>query len=231
MIAAVFRLLGVFNTDSPAPQTDINNAEQALDLMIKSKLQEGKMLWTIEDITIALAQGQGGPGNPYILGPSGVFTPYKPLRIEYARLNYATTGGNDVQLIELSRQEYNLLGNKTDQGTPNSFYWDPQTTYGNLQVYVTPDAYNAANNVIILTVRRPLMDMSTSITDFDFPIECLNAIKWGLADQLALEYDIPDAKQAIIAARAQKYWDDLLDFSTEETSVSFMPDFTRWSRK
>lgn len=226
LLQSVFRTLGVFNNDAPAPPTDVQNAAEALNLMLKAWMADGRPLWCMADITIPLILGQGGPGVPYVLGQGGIFATYKPLRIQYARLHYGATN-NDVQLTELSRSEYNLLGSKTSSGVPNSFYFDPQTNYANLQVYVTPDAYNATNNTIILTVQRPIQDMTSALTDFDMPIECLNAVKWCLCDELAMEYDIPDTKTAVISAKAKRYFSALWDFSVEEASTSFQPDMTR----
>ncbi len=222
LIYAAFRTIGVFNDDDPVPTTDYANALQALNLMIKQYMSEGKPLWCIEDISIPFEEGLGSIYNPIILGTGLYGVLWKPLKCDYARL-LDNTSNNEIPLQELSRQEYNMLGTKTDTGTPNSYMWDPQTTYVNVSIYVTPDTYNATNVDLIMTVQRPLADMVNPTDTFDFPIECLNTIKWGLASELCIEYDVPKEKAELIAARAEKYKANMFDFSQEEASIFFTP--------
>lgn len=224
MLLSAFRLMGVFNDDSPPPATDIANASQALNLMIKEWMSRGYPLWTVKDVTLPLVLGQ----TQYLLGPANVATPFRPLRITYGRLHY-TASGLEVPLIQLSRQEYNMLGNKTSKGTPNSYYYDPQTTNGVLNLYLPADSYNVANTVII-TCQRPIQDMLNTGDDFDFPIEWLNAIKYGLAAELSLEYDVPPQKSQMLMVKAEKSLNSMLDWSQEEASTFFTPD-SRYTHK
>jgi hypothetical protein len=224
LIQATFRLMGVFNDDAPPPSSDINNAAQALNLMIKDWMSRGYPLWTVTDVTLPLVVGQ----TQYLCGPGNVSTPFRPLRLTYARLHY-TTSGLEVPLIQLSRQEYDMLGNKTNAGTPNSYYYDPQTTNGILSLYLPVDSSNQPNTVII-TCQRPIQDMTSFDNDFDFPIEWLNAIKYGLAAELSLEYDIPPQKSQMLIGRAEKHLNDMLDWSQEEASTFFTPD-SRYTHK
>ena len=117
-----------------------------------------------------------------------------------------------------------MLTNKTTAGQANSYYYDPQLVQGRLYLWGTASYGNSA---VVLTVQRPLQDMSSATDDFDFPVEALNAIKAGLADELAPEYDISPAKAQMIAMKAMKLKESLFDFSQEDTSVTFSPNLYR----
>lgn len=229
LIQAAFRLIGQFNDDSPAPQTDLNNAAQALNLMIKYWMSKNYPLWCVTDLSFTVVQGQ----IQYLIGPTSP-TPglqaYRVLRIPMARIQYANTSGNfplEVPLIQLSRQEYDQLGQKTAQGTPNSYYYDPQLNNGVLSLYLAPDINP---NVVILTCQRPIADVINSTDDFDFPIEWLNALKWGLAEQLLPEYFVPEAIASRVERNAQKYLEDNLNFDQEEAATFFTPDYRGGTR-
>lgn len=224
LIQAAFRLLGQFNDDTPPPQTDINNAAQALNLMIKQWMTKNYPLWCVTDVSFTVQQGV----TSYLVGPgsavSGLNT-FRPLRISMARLRYANTNpALEVPLVLLSRQEYDLLGNKTAQGTPNSYYYDPQTGNGVLYLFLTPDTNP---NVCILTCQRPIADVLNSTDSFDYPIEWLNALKYGLANELLTEYFVPERIAARIERRAQQYLDEMLDWDQEEAPMYFQPDMRR----
>lgn len=219
LIAAAFRVLGVFNDDAPAPQTDINNAVQALNLMIKQWMSRGYPLWCVATVTVPCTNGV----NTYTLGPSGTVVTPRPLRCISGRLQYTSTSGLEVPLIQLSRQEWEILGQKSSTGTVNSFYYDPQTINGVIHLYVTPDATQTGNNVL-LTVQRPLQDMINAGDDFDFPIEWLDSLKYNLASEMVDEYDILEQKANRIIQRAEKLRENMFDWSVEEASTFFTPN-------
>src|ERR1700676_1878362 len=116
LVQAAFRLIGQFNDDAPPPATDLNNAAQALNLMIKYWMSKNYPLWCVTDLSFIVVQGQ----TSYQIGPSSTtvgLQAYRVLRIPMARLQYASPPNNPLQvpLIQLSRQEYDMLGQKTDQ--------------------------------------------------------------------------------------------------------------------
>src|SRR6202789_4458736 len=142
LVQAAFRLIGQFNDDTPPPSTDLANAAQALNLMIKYWMSKNYPLWCVTDLSFTVVQGQ----TSYLIGPDST-TPglqaHRVLRIPMARLQYASPAGPfplQVPLIQLSRQEYDQMGQKGDQGTPNSYYYDPQLNNGVLSLYLAPDA-------------------------------------------------------------------------------------------
>ena len=77
LVASAFRLLGVFNDGDKAPTSDIANAVQALNLMIKQWMSEGYLLWTVDTITLPIVADK----VVYTIGPGGDLPTYRPLRV------------------------------------------------------------------------------------------------------------------------------------------------------
>jgi hypothetical protein len=71
----------------------------------------------------------------------------------------------------------------------------------------------------------PISDTLTPTNTPSFPSEWFNLLKFGLADQLALEYGVPAQVRAELAQRAAKLEEMMTDWSQEEASTSFMPDY------
>jgi hypothetical protein len=113
-------------------------------------------------------------------------------------------------------------GYKPSSGTPNQVYYDPQLGNGVLYVFNNP---NAAGWTIHLQVQQPISDILTPTSIPQFPSEWFNTLKFGLADQLALEYGVPAQVRAELAQRAAKYEEVMTDWSQEEASTSFSPDY------
>jgi hypothetical protein len=75
----------------------------------------------------------------------------------------------DLPMSILSQQEYNILGSKYNTGTVNSVYYWPYTTYGELKVFLTPNASTSSTYELHITVQRPIEDITTANQTFDFP--------------------------------------------------------------
>ncbi len=220
LIYASFSLMGVYNDDSPAPPSAIATANTALNLMIKTWMTNNYHLWCYTDVPLTLVKGQ----TSYLLGPGlpSAFETFRPLRIPRARLVYAYPHPHlQVPLIELSREEYNMMGQPGALGIPNSFYYDLQTIQGVLYLYLTP---NDPIDQVILTCQRPIMDMLTSTDAFDFPIEWLNAIKYGLAAELVFDFEVPVQKATRIQQKADQLLADVTDYDQESASTFFTPN-------
>ena len=130
----------------------------------------------------------------------------------------------DQPLIIISQQEYNWLGSKFTTGTSNSIQYWPYVDYGTLKIFLTPDDNTADNYEVHLTVQRAIYDINKSNETFDFPQEWYQALRWGLASELILDYGIPDNKAVLITQRAQMYKDRLAAWDTENASTMFQPD-------
>lgn len=150
----------------------------------------------------------------------------RPLKIISAR-RYNFESGIDVPLFEMDRVEYMEMPNKGDASTVNSFYYDRKggrSASGLLYLWPAPATVDEA---IKMTVARPIEDFSAAGNDPDLPQEWIRAIEWGLADEIADEYDVPEPKRSRIQERAQRFLDDVTWWETELTEVRFEPDMRR----
>jgi hypothetical protein len=234
IILTALRKLGAVEPGDTAATIDSNivtNCAQALNLMVKQWMTEGIKLWTVIEYTITPVTNQ----TEYIVGPSGPdLVADRPLRlIQGVIRNIAATPYIDTPLQILSKQEYMTLGSKFSTGIANSVYLNPGSTSASVKLFLTPDVTTSTNYVIILTCQRPIYDISTATTVPDFPNEWMQALVWGLADQLSLEFGLPINHRQEVMLRAEKYKDQLTSWDIENESTFFQPDsrnFTSFGR-
>jgi hypothetical protein len=223
LISASLRGLGVLEESAQPTANMIENASLVLNMMLKDWMTDGIKMWTIDEYTLPLVSGQ----TDYTIGPSISYNlnKDKPLRLIQAFLrNTSVSPYVDQPLIIISQQEYNFLGSKFSTGTSNSVYYWPYVDYGKLKVFLTPDSNTASNYEIYLTVQRPIQDINKANETFDFPSEWYQALRWGLASELILDYGVPDQKSVLITQRAQMYKERLAAWDTENASTMFQPD-------
>jgi hypothetical protein len=128
----------------------------------------------------------------------------------------------------VTRQEYNVLGNKTSTGNPIQVFSSPELTNTVVRVFPTPDSISASQNQIVLVYQKQFDDMDSSSNNLEFPNEWFEAVKYGLATRLAGEYGISldDRRQLIGEANSIKQ--EALNFGIEEGSFYFQADKRNW---
>lgn len=223
VIEAALRGLSVLEEGAQPTATATQNASFALNLIIKSWQKDGIKLWTIDNLVIPLVSGQ----TLYTIGPDvgNDIISDRPLKVIQGFLrNTSVTPPVDIPMQALSRQEYNMLGSKASTGTMNSYFFNPKPTYGQLEVYLTPDTNTATNYAFYAVVQRPLMDMVKASDNFDFPNEWFMALKWALMAELASDYDKSLQDRAYFDAKSTAYKRDVEDWDVENASVYFVPD-------
>jgi len=223
IINAALQDLSVLEEGATPSATAVSKASFALNLIIKSWQAVGIKLWTIDNLTIPLVASQ----TLYTIGTdsSNSIISDRPLKVVQGFLrNVSVTPNVDIPMQALSRQEYNMLGSKTSPGLINSYFYNPKATYGELNVYLTPDSSTATNYDLIIVVQRPLMTMVTATDNFDFPSEWFLALKWALMAELSSTYDKTLQERAYIDAKAKFFKDEVEDWDVENASVYFVPD-------
>lgn len=216
VINGALRVLGVIGAGDKATPEDYSNCSEALNLYIKQLQTKGLPLWKVEDLQVPMVIGQ----QSYTIGPTGNVVTTRPLRVVMAFIR--SPQNNDTVLQVISRQEYMQLGYKPSQGIPNQCYYDPQLDNGVLYIY---NAASATGWTIHLQVQMPVDDVLTPGAIPDFPSEWFNCLKFGLADQLAMEYGVVAPVRAELAQRAAKLEEMMMDWSQEEASTMFAPEF------
>lgn len=239
IIQSALRKLGVLEIgDVPGAET-VANASLNLNLLIKQFATNGLKLWTINEGVMPLTANKtmynlgGNTSDLFWNANDPTQTPVtdRPLKIIQAWIrNMAVTPPVDIPLMVISQQEYNVLGSKYSTGVANTLYYNPRVDYGELNVYLTPDATTATNYQVHFMYQRPLKDITTAQSLPDFPNEWMNCLVWNLADQMALEYSVPGSHRQEIAARAKAYRDDMADWDVDVPSVYFSPNMRLQSR-
>src|SRR5690606_15570708 len=106
----------------------------------------------------------------YDFGTGGDFTTV-PFEITQVRVSH--NGGNEIEMIRMSREDYHRLPNKTTEGYPTQWFYDRQRDDGTLYLWPEPDD---GNYDITFTYRRRIMDIDAGSDDYDLPPEWEEAI-------------------------------------------------------
>lgn len=219
IIKRALRLVGALaQGETPTPD-QVTEAATALNGLVKAWQADGMPLWAIKSYSVPLTATVAS----YRIGVGQTVATPKPLKITQA-YNHNTSSNVDIPMRVLTRQEYNMLGNKTSAGNPIQVFYDPQRDYGDLYVFPVPSATDAASNVITITYQRPFEDFDASTDTPDFPQEWFDAVTYGLATRLAPEYGLPIPDRKTLWQEMTIIKQDALNFGLEEGSLFFQVD-------
>lgn len=223
IIKRALRLIGVV-AQGETPTTD-QTTEAALSLngLVKAWQADGMPLWALKTYSVPLTASTAS----YRIGVSQTINTPKPLKIIQA-FNYDSNSNIDIPIRIITKQEYNILGNKTSAGNPIQIYYDPQNTYGDLFVFPVPTSVEAAANTIKIVYQRPFEDFDAATDTPDFPQEWYDALTYGLATRLAPEYGVPTADRKMLWQEMTLIKQDALNFGLEEGSLFFQRDVRNW---
>lgn len=230
ILTSAFELLRVYDAASTNVPLDAQRtrAIQALNFMLTAWQADGLQLWSRKTTSFSLTQGT----TSYSIGSGGTINVNKPMRI-YNAWRRNTNDDTDVPLRILSEKEYDLLNNKSEEGTPIAIYYDNRyesnsvqegsTAKGLIYVYQPADSDHAANSQIYVRYQRPFNDFTATTDTIDFPQEWLEAVKYGLAVRLAPVYGVPMLEYDRLRAIAKEIKDIAMSNDVEDTSVFLYP--------
>lgn len=223
IIKRALRLLGVV-AQGETPTTDqTTEAALALNGLVKAWQADGMPLWAIKSSTITLTTDAA----TYEIGLGKTVNIPKPLKVIQA-YNHSTDSAVDVPMRIITRQEYNMLGNKTSSGNPIQIYYQPLNGYGVLSVFPVPTATEAADNTLIIHYQRPFEDFDAATDTPDFPQEWYDAITYGLATRLAPEYGLGATERKALWQEMVTIKQEAMGFGTEEGSLYFGVERRSW---
>jgi hypothetical protein len=182
---AALRKIGVVAVDETPTADEIELARVNLERMLKSWQNRGYMLWTVTSATVNLTTAL-----------SYSLTPARPVEIQNVNFRRA---GIDLPMIELNRQEYDRLPNKSAKGTPTQWYYDRQKEAGTL--YIWPSLAVAAGETLEITYVREVADVVLD-QPVDVPSEWWDAVVYGLAARLGDDFGIVNLTNVINLAVA-----------------------------
>lgn len=147
----------------------------------------------------------------------------RPLRIEDARRT-TDAESSEIEMNKWSRQEYFSQVNKTSQGSPTNFYYQPKLENGEVHIWQTADN---VNQLVKFTFEKTIEDFDSTANNPDFPIEWSRALIWNLALDIGPEYSTPEPKLNRIERKAAEYLDNMLGWDEEVSSINIQPSFKR----
>jgi len=221
VIRGALRKLSVLSGGSAPTTSQVTEAAEALNAMIKGFYVDGMPLWAIKEHTFPTVAGT----SAYNIGTGQTIDVPMPLKVIQA-YRIESTGAVNVPINVYTHYDYNLLPQNAASGEPVNLYYQPFSTYGTLKLWPTPVD---ATTTITLVYQRPFEDMNAAVDDFDFPAYWTEALIYGLAWRLSPEYGIPLQDRQLIMKEAEYFHDKAMSFGTEEGSLFLQPDRT-WSR-
>lgn len=233
IIKKALRLIGALGAGDSVTTEDNTNAAFALNILVKNWATKNYLLWLYQTASTTLVSGT----QTYDIGPAngtGTFNVARPLRIAQAWVLDA----NNIRypVTQLSRSDFQLLSPSNQAGAfPVNFYYDPKvlasstaTAVPNVGTISTWPVCNTTGYTLYISYERPIQDVATtsgaSTENFDLPQEWYLPLAWQLAADLAPEYSVNLQKTSFLTAKAEKYLEDVVDWSREESSVYFTVD-------
>lgn len=148
----------------------------------------------------------------------------RPLRVlDARRKTYAQP--DEIGLTIFSRQQYFSQVNKAQEGTPISYYYSPELGDGIFYVW---QPTSSVNQYLRFTFYRPLQKVTNVTQTLDFPEEWEEGIVWNIASRLSTKFSVPADKKAEIKQQAQEFFENVIQFDEEMTSINILPDFSRY---
>jgi hypothetical protein len=222
LISGALRIAGAIAQGETPTATQVTEAAEALNMLVKAMQADGMPLWAIKKYAVTLTATAD-----YTIGVGSTVNTPKPLKVVNS-YRHNTLTNIDVPMRVVTRQEYDMLGNKTSTGSPVQLFYEPLLSTGVMHVFPFPDTYSIANETIYIIYQRPFEDFDASTDEPDFPQEWFDAIKFGLADRLAPEYGLAIQDRQDLRSRAKELRQEALGFGTENGSMYLMADLRNW---
>lgn len=145
----------------------------------------------------------------------------KPLRVHSVRrLLGIGSQETSIPMEALSDSEYDDLPTKAISGVPTTYNFQPDRSYGQLNVWPTP---STGNYYFEATVERTLEDVDAASDDFDFPQEWLEPITYQLAYRVCLAFGRTE-RAAQLLPIATDLLNQLISWDSEIATVQFIPE-------
>lgn len=214
VVTSALRKLGVLTQGEAATATEQAEGLLALNVMVGHFFTLGLPFYREYQHTITnLVAGQ----SDYTVSPDSV-APLGGVWGVYQAFLRDKNNQIDIPLRVVSRDEYNTMTNKTQQGTPVMVAMSPD---GNIaKLYLTPDVNAALNKSVVLHGYKQ-EEVITSGASPVFPREWGEALIYGLCVRLAPEYGVPLDYTSKLERQAEAYLADAIMWNPQPTSIYF----------
>src|SRR3990170_4964206 len=144
--------------------------------------------WGIDGLLVPYRTSENFPlvvgQSSYTIGSSGNFNTVRPLEIITAYIRDSSSV--DYILDPISQKQYAELSNKTADGRPTRFYYDPQYSLGKIYFDTEP----ASVETLYLISEKAITELATLATTVSLPDFYKESLVFNLAVRLALDKSI-----------------------------------------
>lgn len=216
---SALRKLSVLGDGQSPSASQLAQATEALNAMIKAFIAQGMPLWVITEYDMPMTATM-----TYTFGTGLTNNIPAPLKVLQAILR-DNTQQTSIPLNIRSHYDFNLLSNQNSVGTPTTYWYEPLNQTGVMHIWPTPDDYAIANRVVRIVYQRVFQDQVSGTDTLDFPQWWQEAIIWGLAWRLSSEYGIPLQDRSVFRDDAAYFLMQAAAFDDEEGSLFIQPDW------
>lgn len=217
LISDARRVIGIHAEEEPLANHEAETGRRILTKMLKAWEADGVGSWILTEGTMALVSGD----RDYVFGPGGSFV---TVPFEITQMRVSRDGGSEIEMMQLSRESYYRLPNRSTQGFPTQFFYDRQRDNGTLYVWSAPDSNDYD---VTFTYRRRIMDIDANTDNFDLPPEWEHAITYNLAKLMLPIYGrsgSPQAKDIQVEAATSYLGVKAFDTGVDDGSVMIERD-------
>ena len=199
---------------------DFRSARRSLNLLTVEWSNRGINLWTIEQGSIPLVQGQ----ITYDLPADTIDL------LEHVVRTQTGPGQTDINITRISVDTYATIPNKNAQGRPIQVWINRQSgadypttgvAYPEINVWPAPDQ-SSLYTFVYWRLRR-MQDGGNGVTTQDIPFRFLPCLVAGLAFHLSMK--IPGAleRTPVLKARYEELWQQAADEDREKAALRIAP--------
>ena len=191
----------------PTSGYQLNSARRSLNLLFLDWANRGLNLWTIEQATYTLSQGD-----------KEITLPSDTVNVLEAIIRQSNQGVNsDIYIERISREDYLNVPDKTSEARPSQFYVQRANP---TKVFFYPAA-DQTYTFVYYRIRR-IQDAGAYTNTSDINFRFLPCLASGLAYQLSLKF-APDRTAALKAIYEEDFQRAALE-DRDTASVQFVPD-------
>ncbi len=200
---------------------DFRTARRSLNLLTVEWANKGINLWTIEQGTIAMNQGQ----ITYDLPVDTI-----DLIEHVIRTQPGQQGQTDINISRISVDTYATIPNKNAQGRPIQVWINRQSgadypgtgaAHPQINVWPAPDQDNFYT-FVYWRLRR-IQDAGSGVTTQDIPFRFLPCMVAGLAYHLSLKLPGALERSPMLKMRYDELWQDAADEDREKAPLRLAP--------
>lgn len=198
---------------------DLRTARRSLNLLTIEWANKGINLWTIEQGSIPMVQGQ----ITYNLPVDTIDLFDHVIRTQTGQAQ------TDININRISADTYLTIPNKNAQGRPIQVWINRQSgaqnpsgiQYPNINVWPAPDQSDYYT-FVYFRLRR-IQDAGEGITEQDIPFRMLPAMVAGLAYHLSLKIPGAIERSAMLKAMYDEAWEQAADEDREKAPLRLAP--------